>query len=397
MAEYEDRERFMPLNTTDIIRELSKEIKSDRKKEFEEFSLLVEDIIHHESQAVMEELENLYFPLDPDSDKISIKDLSESELKKIENQFYEKMSKLLDDANFDELSDDELEYALEEDSEIAVEVEVDLDDFDKLIIFKRGKTKKKEKVPKYFSILKKFFKKEIELDIYNRIIMIIKFDKSYDPKDTTLKKDIRTDKVHLKSFKNVPEQDIEMILPNPKVKMGLIDKLKIVIPMLIGIGAGTSKFLNLITGETSTIVTISVIAALVGYMIKSYVSYKNTILDYITNLTSGLYFRNLGNNESVMHYLGNEAEEEETKETILGYYFISKNEGITTKELDNKVEKWFEDKGIYIDLEVNDAIRKLKKLNLIKEKSDGGWKAVDLEEALTRLDKIWDNYYSYNS
>ncbi len=287
--------------------------------------------------------------------------------------------------------------SLIEDSEIAVNVEVDMDDFDKILLFKRGKTKTKEKVPKYFLILKKFFKKEIELDIYNRIVMIIKFDESYDPDENTLKKDIKKDKIHLKSFKNVPKKDIEMILPNPKVKMALLDKLKIIVPALLGIGAGASKFLNVLSGETGTVVTISVIAALVGYMIKSYVSYKNTILDYITNLTSGLYFKNLGNNESIMHYIGNEAEEEETKETILGYYFILNNEGISTKELDNKIEDWFEKRNIYIDLEIDDSIRKLKELNLIEEKSDGGWKAVSLEEALTRLDKIWDNYYSYNS
>ncbi len=319
------------------------------------------------------------------------------ERKNIENNFYEKMTKLLDKANFNKMDDQEIDYALKEDSEIAVNVEVDMDDFDKILLFKRGKTKTKEKVPKYFLILKKFFKKEIELDIYNRIVMIIKFDESYDPDENTLKKDIKKDKIHLKSFKNVPKKDIEMILPNPKVKMALLDKLKIIVPALLGIGAGASKFLNVLSGETGTVVTISVIAALVGYMIKSYVSYKNTILDYITNLTSGLYFKNLGNNESIMHYIGNEAEEEETKETILGYYFILNNEGISTKELDNKIEDWFEKRNIYIDLEIDDSIRKLKELNLIEEKSDGGWKAVSLEEALTRLDKIWDNYYSYNS
>lgn len=397
MAVYKDRERFIPLNTSEIIDILSDGFDDKDRDKFQDFTILLENIIHHNFQKEIEELEELYFHFDPDTDKISLEKLSKEEMEKTKYRFYKKISDLLDKANFDKVDDDEIEYALEEDSEIAVEVEIDMDDFEELLIFKRGETKRKEKIPKYKWLSKLFFKKDIVLDIYERIVMIIKFNPSYDPEETTLKKDVKKDKIHIKTFKNVPKQDIEMILPNPKIKMSLVDKLKIGIPVLIGIGAGAAKFLKVIRGTSETIVTISVIVALAGYMIKSYVSYKNTILDYVQNLTSGLYYKNLGNNESVMHYLTNEAEEEETKETILGYYFIHENEGITTDELDNKVEKWFEDKNIYIDWEVEDAVRKLKEFDLIEEKDEGGWNTVSLDEALEHLDYLWDNYFEYNA
>ena len=397
MAEYKDRERFIPITTSEIVENLSEELKGDKKEQFKRFSLILENLIHYEFQERIEELEDLYFPFDPDTDKISLKDISSFELNKNKDVFYEKITKLLEKANFNKIDEDELDYALKEDSEIAVEVEIDKDDFEDLHLFKRGETKRKDKIPKYFWIFKKFFKKEIELDIYKRIVMIIKFDESYDPMKTSLKKDIQKDKIHLKIFKNVPKKDIEMILPNPKIKMSLIDKLKIGLPVLIGIGAGAAKFLRVIQGTSETIVTISVLIALAGYMIKSYVSYKNTILDYITNLTSGLYFKNLGNNESVMHYLTNEAEEEEVKETILAYYFIHNNQGITIKELDDKVEGWFKYKGVYIDWEVEDAVSKLENHELIKKYEGDGLKVIGLDKALVKLDNIWDNYFEYNA
>ncbi len=395
MSEYKDRERFIPLTTSDIVENLSGELKSKEKERFERFSLILENLIHHEFQEKIEELEELYFPFDPDTDKISLKD--SPDLTENKDEFYEKITKLLEKSNFNKIDEEELEYALEEDSEIAVEVEINKDDFEDLLLFKRGETKRKDKIPKYFWIFRKFFKKDIELDIYERIVMIIKFDESYDPKKTSLKKDIQKDKIHLKIFKNVPKKDIEMILPNPKIKMSLIDKLKIGLPVLIGIGAGAAKFLRVIQGTSETIVTISVLIALAGYMIKSYVSYKNTILDYVTNLTSGLYFKNLGNNESVMHYLTNEAEEEEVKEMILAYHFIYQNQGISIKDLDDKVEKWFEDKGIYIDWEVKDAVNKLEKHELIKKYDGDGLKVIGLDKALVKLDNIWDEYFEYSA
>lgn len=394
MAVHEDRERFIPLNTSEVIEMLSKELSGEQRELFQDLSLLLENIIHYEYQEDIEELEGLYFPFDPDTDKVTLKELPDEELRRMERSFYSKISDLLNNANFNRVDREEIEYALEEDSEVAVDVDVDLDEFDRLMIFKRGDVKRKETIPRFFSIFKKFFKKEIELDIYERMVMIIKFSPSYDPEKTTLKKDVQKDKTHLKTFKNVPRQDIEMILPNPRVKMSLVDKLKIGIPVLIGIGAGAAKFLKIIEGASSTLVTASVLVALGGYMIKSYVSYKNTILDYVKNLTSGLYFKNLGNNESVMHYLTNEAEEEEMKEAILGYRFILQSQGITTEELDDAVEEWFEDRDIYIDWEVEDALQKLERLELI-EKREGNWHALPLQKALEHLDYIWDHHFKY--
>ena len=36
-------------------------------------------------------------------------------------------------------------------------------------------------------------------------------------------------------FFNIPKSDLEMIFPNPRPKMNLIDKLKIFVPLVIGL------------------------------------------------------------------------------------------------------------------------------------------------------------------
>ncbi len=398
MAEYEDRERYIPFTTSDIVDMLIRggELEEDEKKCFKDFVDILENTFHYDFFEKVEELEDLYFPFDPDTDKTSSQKPSKKELKSKSSKFFKKFDRLLKDGNFSQIREGEIKEALQKRSELAaVDVDVDLTDFKNLQIYKRGESTVKEEVPKY-SFFKSFLKEEVEIDIYNRILMVLRFQSSYEPEKSSLGEDVDPDYIYLKNFKNVPKKDIEMIFPNSKVKMRVIDRLKIALPILIGTGAGMAKLLDLVKGEYSLILTLSLGIALAGYVIKSYVSYKNTILDYTKSLLSGLYFRNLGNNSSMIQYAVNEAEEEETKEAILGCYFLLKSEEeLTQRELDNEIEDWFEENGVKIDFEVEDALNKLQDLGLT-ERVDEVWKVLDLEGALERLDHLWDNYYKYN-
>jgi len=89
-----------------------------------------------------------------------------------------------------------------------------------------------------------------------------------------------------------------------------------------------------------------------------------------------------------------EGEEEEVKEAILAYCFLMISaKALTPAELDGEIENWFDDHWqTSIDFEVDDALQKLVRLQLV-EPVDDKYSAVELEQALKRLDAQWDNYF----
>jgi hypothetical protein len=114
-------------------------------------------------------------------------------------------------------------------------------------------------------------------------------------------------------------------------------------------------------------------------------------------LTDSLYFKNLDNNTGVFHHLVDEAEEEEFKEAILAYYFLLVDDrDLTTTELDETIERWFENKhNCKINFEIEDALHKLKRWDIAYQEGNI-LRKKDLNGALQQLDKIWDNYFPYH-
>jgi hypothetical protein len=114
-------------------------------------------------------------------------------------------------------------------------------------------------------------------------------------------------------------------------------------------------------------------------------------------LADNLYFKNLDNNVGVFHHLIDAAEEEEVKEAVLAYYFLlTEKKDLTKEQLDETVEKWFEDKHeVKIDFEIEDALHKLERLNLVSPVGDI-LRCKSLSDAKKELDKRWDNYFTYN-
>jgi len=70
---------------------------------------------------------------------------------------------------------------------------------------------------------------------------------------------------------------------------------------------------------------------------------------------------------------------------------------LTQKDLDGRIEDWFRAKHqLDLDFEVEDAGAKLERLELL-QRSGQGLTVPPLNQALVKLDGIWDNFFPYAS
>ena len=205
-----------------------------------------------------------------------------------------------------------------------------------------------------------------------------------------------------------------MLFPNTRVGMRLMDKLLIGVPAVVsgGIVLTTKLGASLVLlgslfgywlgvsskpvelNQAAVLALLAGAAALGGYLWKQFNNFKNRKIRFMQALTQNLYFKNLDNNAGVFYRLANDAEEEESKEAILAYYFLLVGSApLTRGELDRNIETWFESEwNCRLDFEIDDALHKLVTLGLV-EKSGDKLEAVPVEQGIRILDQRWDNYF----
>jgi len=142
---------------------------------------------------------------------------------------------------------------------------------------------------------------------------------------------------------------------------------------------------------------VSGLVALGGFMVTQWVRFQRQSLLHQKILSDNVYYRNVNNNAGIFDYIIGEAEEQECKEAFLAYYFLLKDGAPTEDALDQRIEVWLKKTfGADVDFECDDALAKLERLGLLKR--DGDKLSVQpLGEALIRLDRIWDNFFPFDS
>ena len=210
--------------------------------------------------------------------------------------------------------------------------------------------------------------------------------------------------VYLKAFKNIPENDLEILLPGSKVRLTKLDRAKILLPTLSGMAFTIWKVargvlvLSLAFHFANILGWAILIGAIGGYVFKSVLSYLNTKNKYQFGLTESLYIKNLDNNSGVIYRILNEAEEQELCEAVLAYAFLWKctgtDQGLTEEELDELVEEFLEETtGIDVDFEVHDGLGKLERLALATRNERQEWTAAPIHLASELLNQNWSELF----
>jgi hypothetical protein len=291
-------------------------------------------------------------------------------------------------------------------------MDVDLRVFERSEMFARGDMVETRVRRRWWRLWRR---EEVRVPLYKRLVMLMKLRRH-----RRLGKKISTDRLYLRVYKDIPKVDLEMLIPGARAQMGLLDRANVGVPMASGVIAVLAKVVILLGGLSGLAALLLlhqdkiqeadeklftgsfalILAGLAGYAFRSYTSYLHLRNRYERNLSQSLYFQSLDGNAGVLFRLLDEAEEQECREAILGYYFLWRHaggDGWTAAHLDDVVEEWLEKRaGVKVDFEIGDAIDKLEKLRIVEKVGDR-YRARPIAKALEMLDWTWDNYFKFNN
>ena len=371
--------RFIPFRRSDIVAMCLKEdhLDATTRSNFEQACVTIEQAFQHEFHTLKQQIKDAYAPLDPDADT---RLMNEFRKESSSTELAAALQRVLDRANYEKVTEKDLHKALGSSSLFQVRLYVDMEDFEEVLLYTRGASTREETLRELFGL----WRRKVQFINYDRVLLYIRFKADID--NTSALGDCAGGSSMLKLFQNVPAADLEMLFPNIRVGMRLLDKLVMGVPALVSGGlvlttkmGTTLVLLGSLFGfwlglssqpvelnKATVLVLLAGLGALGGYLWKQFVNFRNRKLKYTQALTENLYFKLLDNNAGVLFRLLDDAEESECKESMLAYYFLlAQGESMTSAELDQRIEAWFaENWQCKLDFEIDDALDKLQNLGL---------------------------------
>jgi hypothetical protein len=413
VAEKIPLERFIPITIDQLIKTLCQSdlLSAIQKQHMQFFCHQYRALYSAQTLPAYQELTRYYSPFNPDIESDYPFNYSDNEKQQLEKQLIEKTIALLNDANYESLSLNELKNVLEETSPYGVNVSVELEEFSEILIFYRGR---KNRYNEQRDWKRLFLKTKIqEVKLYNRLFILLK-QKSFEQqvqemiatKHISEKKATRKlnaklsnsilndEKIYIKLFKDIPCADLEMLFPNTKIKMRLFDKLKLGITGGGGTIGGIVTIMSKLAIALDPVSIATAVVAFLGLLWRQISKVFTQRTKYMAKLAKNLYYYNLNNNLGALAYINNVAADSEAKETLLSYFFLQTEGEMEIAVLDQKIEAFIKDKyKVIIDFEVYDGLSKLKELGLLLE-NEGRVRVCSPTETETRLKALWNACYS---
>ncbi len=395
------REQYIPIRVADLIGYLcvesgplgDKVLTAAEQSAFRRFARTVASHVHTIYQAEIRELKDAYAAFDPDADPKPLDPPTGEQRAAALDKLFATFVHLMRRANYRRLARDEMEQIMRGASAWGVDMDVAWDAFEKVEVFYRGRGVGKRTKHGLVRFWRKY---PVEVPTFARAAVIFKLRPH-----KRLDEDADTNSVVLKLFKNMPQIDIEMLLPGGRIRMPKFDRLKIGGSLTSSAAYILWKFstisLSLVGGfATSTLFALyTPLALLGGYGYKLWYTFRASRQTYLHQLQQSLYFQNLDNNSGVMFRLLDEAEEQEIRETLLAYFYLWRYGGETgwgTDELDHYIEKDLKKRlPADVNFEIIDALAKLMRAGLVVKTNDR-YKAVPIDEAQVKFTAIWEGY-----
>ena len=411
----------IPISRRELLAELVDQLEPDgdgdqTRDRFVELAELLAAHYHHEFHGRLEELKAAYDPINPDHEELRLTQArdapassrtqpSTAEQAALGRRVRRTLAEILERGNYRRLTAADLDHALKERSLFPIDVTIDFQVFDDYVVYARGEVMRQGVVRKWLGLRKQ----TIDVPTYDRVCLFLRF-KPAEALTDKQRKELHGEPgtTILKLFRSIPKADLEMLFPNTRLKMRLLDKLVIGVPAVVGGVPVLVKLtpallalailFGLERGEVNLASIVAGLGALVGlglFLFRQWDKFKSRKLVFMKMVSENLYFRNTDNNDGVLMRLIDEAEEEECKEALLAYYFLRLEPGQTADDLDGRIERWLEQRiGLDIDFEVDDALAKLIRLELVRERDDDRFEVLSLADALTVLRQRWHGLFA---
>jgi hypothetical protein len=373
---------------------------------------MLASIYHYEYFATLERLRSDYYYFNPAARSHAVRDQAQTE--RAYADLVQSLDRVLEVANFVELSHAEITDAHSRRTLLPVAVRAPLDDCREVRFYRRGHHIEEFETVSWFG----FRRRKIQVEVYDDVVLLAamksKAALASERRARRLeRRKITPGSVLLKYFHNIAAGDIYALFPNARVLMSNVDKLFLGVP---AIATGIPILINLYTtitvlflvlgfylGVTASVqdsdmktalAALSGLVALGGFVVTQWVRYQRQSLKYRMELTDNIYYRNINNNAGIFDYLIGAAEEQECKEAFLAYYFLhTATAPLAAHDLDARIEEWLKSTlGVDLDFEVVDAVAKLERLGLLKRQGELLC-AAPLDQAFASLHRVWDKLF----
>jgi hypothetical protein len=396
MAAYADREHFIPLTLPDLIEFLAvgrganvdpEALPETEQKQFRHFASSIQSHFHHKFHRLFRQIKESYAYFDPDLDTPTLTQLSADDESEAQRQFFESGRALLAKANYRHLSRSDAVRMMQATTFWGIQLDVSWDVFEELETYYRGDSIQPREIRRWTRL---WLKQTIQVPVFERLVVVFK---QKDHKRLGKKPDCKS--IFLKMFKEIPQGDLETILPGTRPKLTKVDKGLIIYPLASGLGlllykllSDVFNFRDIFAITASVSLSWSLAIAFAGYGYKTFRTYSNKKISYALRLTQSLYYQSIDNNAGVFHRLIDEAEEQESREAILAYFFLWKKapHGMTAAKLDDAIEEDLERRlNLKVDFEIVDALDKLEALKIVRKENDI-YQAIPLDQIPKRSD-----------
>lgn len=389
-------ETFIPMDVHTLIEYLLSrpDLSSDQTQHFRNFCGEVDSLLHQQRMAYHQQFCDAYAHLDPDTDSRNPfadrpdqvqqvpTDLNERERELHDDHVSDAASsrtdaadvillceQVLEEAGYTRLTQEEIEKCAGVASQWSVPLYVDFDLFDQLIVYARGDiigTRLRRR-------LRKLYRREsVAVPIYQRMVVV--FQLSHDDNSP---ENLAASALHLRMFKNIPKQDIDMLLPGTRVRISGVDRVKIIVPSLGGFLMSLQKMAQitrfvLLFAALALHWTAVLVVLLCGYMVKSVMSYFQTKNRYQLNLTRNLYFQKLDANGGCAYRVFQQAHRQVSLEMILAYYAIlTSDQPISTRRLRRRCERMLREAvDVEVAFRVDPTLERLAEMKAIVQRED---------------------------
>ncbi|XP_053121068.1 transmembrane protein 143 isoform X2 [Hemicordylus capensis] len=261
--------------------------------------------------TILEQLKALYEPINPDRDTLQDFSLTDTERLVKEQEVLSRMEPLLDQANFNSLSEDVLAYALVVNHpRDEVQVSVNLDQYEYIRFWALGQRIGPLQVMTTLQARRGFFgtsRIPANRRYFKRVIVAAR------PKNAHLV---------LKCFKDIPLEGLEQLLPAVRVRTSilyrtLINSMLVVSGLAVFVNVGMVIMSDLKIGTSSLLIFFAALMAFRAW--KAFGQRRNI---HSLELVHMLYYRSTSNNSELLDALALRAQEEHTKEVILAHTFF---------------------------------------------------------------------------